>query len=298
MAKKQLFLKGTYLNLKLDLVFRTYFKKNTKVLISLLESFFPDIKKAKIKDLQILPSNYLENPDDKQSILDLSLLLENRSKVNVEMQILPEVSFFNRVIFYWSKMYGSSLKRGQSYSQLKPVYSLIITDFSVFPDISSYVNAFSIRSDRSPYFPLNNHLQMVFVELSKFKEKEVKNLFDIRDLWCYLIKESEKMDEEEARILKAKGEDMSRAMEHLEVMSKEDAAQFIEDMKMKEAWKKQAQLDYQFNEGLKQGKQEGQQEGIKRTALNMLSKNMDIKLIAELTKLSTEEIQHLKSNLK
>ena len=344
MTKKPLHLKGTYFNIKIDLVFKLYFQKNTKVLISLLKSFFPDLKKANIKDLHILPPSYLETPTHKQPILDLSLLLENGSKVNVEMQILPEASFFNRVIFYWSKMYGSSLKRGQKYNLLKPVYSLIITDFPVFPQVSSYVNAFSIRSDRSPYFPLNNHLQMVFVELSKFKGK-VKNLVDIQDLWCYLIKKSGSMTEEEARVLKTKGEDMRRAMEHLEIMSKEEEAQFIEDMRMKEAWKKQAQLDYQFNEGLKQGqqrgiakgkqegikqgeqrgiakgmkqgeqrgiakgmkqgeqrgiakgKQEGKQEGIRQTALNMLSKNMDIKQIAELTELSMEEIQDLKSSL-
>ena len=52
-----------------------------------------------------------------------------------------------------------------------------------------------------------------------------------------------------------------------------------------------------MEEGIKKGKEEGIKEGIKEnqilTAKNMKNKNMDIKLISELTGLSIKEIEEL-----
>jgi predicted transposase YdaD len=48
--------------------------------------------------------------------------------------------------------------------------------------------------------------------------------------------------------------------------------------------------------GKEAGIQIGEQKGIKNVALNMLSKDMEAKLVAEFTGMSIEEIEHLKNN--
>ena len=287
--KNQTSFKNIYIDLKTDLAFKTYFQQNKVVLISMLKSFFPDIKKANIKDLIFLNPEHLVASKDKRSILDLCLLLENGSRVNVEIQLLPEFSFLKRVIFYWSRMYASSLRKGQDYKELKPIYSLIITDFTLFKGIDRYINRFSICCEEVPYFSLSRDLQMVFVELNKFKGEELSDLFDLSDLWCYIIKRSGKMTKEEAKDLKAKGEDMSRAMWHLEKMSESSRRQIVEDLKEKAEGRLQGQLKYQ--------REAGKKEGIKQIALNMLSEGMDVARIAKVTKLSIKEIQQLKSRI-
>ena len=291
--KNQTSSKNTYIDLKTDIAFKTYFQQSKTVLISMLKSFFPDIKNANIKDLIFLNPEHLVAGKDKKSILDLCLLLENGSRVNVEIQLLSELSFLKRVIFYWSRMYASSLSKGQDYKELKPIYSLIITNFTLFKGITRYINRFSICCEESPYFSLSRDLQMVFVELDKFEDEELRDLLDLRDLWCYTIKRSGKLTSEEVKELKAKGEDMSRAMWHLERMSESSKRQIIEDLKEKAEGRLKGQLEYQREVG----KKEGREEGIKQIALNMLSEGMDIEKIAKVTKLSIEEIQQLKSRI-
>ncbi len=50
-------------------------------------------------------------------------------------------------------------------------------------------------------------------------------------------------------------------------------------------------------EYLNKGIEQGIEEGIENTAINMLRKNMDIKLISEVTKLELEKIQKLKEKI-
>ena len=48
--------------------------------------------------------------------------------------------------------------------------------------------------------------------------------------------------------------------------------------------------------GIQIGRQEGKTQGIKNVALNMISKDMDTKLVAEFTGMTVEEINKLKGN--
>ena len=66
----------------------------------------------------------------------------------------------------------------------------------------------SIRSDESPHFCFDEGLRIVTVELSKFKQKrDPTALLDLREGWCYLLKESGKMGEREGTELSRKGRD-------------------------------------------------------------------------------------------
>ena len=56
------------------------------------------------------------------------------------------------------------------------------------------------------------------VELSKFKKREPSALLDLREEWCYLLKESKRMGERESEELSAKGEDMKKALFRLNVL--------------------------------------------------------------------------------
>ena len=39
--------------------------------------------------------------------------------INVEIQINPQIDYRERALFYWSRLYTSSLKKGESYNNLK-----------------------------------------------------------------------------------------------------------------------------------------------------------------------------------
>ena len=172
---------GPFLDLCQDVVFKAYFKSNSEVLSSLLKAFLPLPKGHKIKQVDILDSYIPQlKSGEKQSILDLRLLLNKGLAVNVEMQYSQKKDFLRRVLFYWSKIYSLSFKEGQSYDKAFPAYSLIFVNFDIFKEHADFFHSFSIRSDKEPYFVLLGDLRIVIVELAKFSGK-MGNLLDLRD---------------------------------------------------------------------------------------------------------------------
>ena len=112
---------------------------------------------------------------------------------------------------------------------------------------------------------------------------------------------------------------MKQAVDQLEEVSRDEALQILADAREKARMDKIAELDYSREEGLAQGMEkglakgriegrqeglakgmekgriEGLQEGRQEVILNMLKKNLDIKLVSEVTGVSIEEIKKLKN---
>ncbi|MCY4512570.1 MAG: Rpn family recombination-promoting nuclease/putative transposase [Bdellovibrionales bacterium] len=294
--------RSLFLNLTQDLMFKNYFKLNKNLLKSLLKAFLPLPKNSFIKDIVILdsliPSLSLE---EKSSLMDLRVQLDSGEVVNVEMQAFPHKNFTNRVLLYWAKNYGSQIKIGEKYETLYPSYSLIFSTFDLFPKVKNFYTSFSIRSDVFPYFCFDKGLRIVTVELDKFKKREPSALLDLREEWCYLLKESKKMGERESKELSAKGQEMEEAMFHLKELSREEGLRLVEEARDK-AWKDQmAREDDSFNRGIKQGIEQGMEKGIdkgkKELIMSMLKKGMEVSLLSKFTGLSEEEISKLQKSL-
>ena len=64
------------------------------------------------------------------------------------------------------------------------------------------------------YCQLNDSLNVIFVELAKFKNREVKRLFDLREEWCYILKESSSIKERKLEELSQKGAEVKTAVEN------------------------------------------------------------------------------------
>ena len=214
--------RSLFLNLTQDLMFKNYLKLNKNLLKSLLQAFIPLPGNSSIKDITILDSLLPSlSPEEKSSLMDLRVQLDSGEFVNVEMQAFPHKSFTQRIPLYWAKNYGFQLKTGKRYETLCPAYSLIFSAYDLFCETGGFYTSFSIRSDQSPYFCFNEDLRLVTVELSKFRKKKPASLLDLREEWCYLLKESRRMGERESEELSAKGEEMKKAMFHLYVSFKE-----------------------------------------------------------------------------
>ena len=155
------------------------------------------------------PAIYPKFPGGKGVVLDILATLNTGESVNIEMQTLPHAHFRERILYYWSEVYGSDLKSGEGYGTLKPAYSLVFINFPLFErelkpqpiakdvlcaptasragDKRTALHSFSIRSDKPPHFVLTEHLGMIFVDLSQFQvpEGDFKNMLDMMSAWCY-----------------------------------------------------------------------------------------------------------------
>ena len=298
-----------FLELTQDIVFKSFFSRDEQVLISLLKSFLPlrsEIESIKILNLEEKDkvnnkktsqskalafketALYSDNLNKKQVFLDLRLKLSTGENINVEMQAVRQKYFLKRILFYWSKLYSKDLGRGEDYRKVRPAYSLIFTTFSVLDyKIKDFMSSFSIRRDKQPHQLFNEDLKIVIVELSKLK-KGYKELLDLKEKWCYILRESSNITREEYKSL-SRNEDMKMVLKHLNELSRD------EQLRESALTRQMNKVAYDLDRAglLEEGMQKGMQEGVKQVALNMLKAGSEISFVSKVTGLSKEEIASL-----
>ena len=295
------------IDLKKDLAFKLYFKENKEPLISLLQHFLPLPPGSRIESVEVIDgeanSPHLA-PAEKDFLLDWKAKIRRNEggklsaaeTVNVEMQSVPQSYFTDRLLAYASRLYTRQIRPGpDNYRNLFPVYSLAfcannLREFASIPD--RHYHLCTIRREdtdpsRQPLF--SRGMQFVVVELAKFA-KRTGELVDLRDAWCYLLKEAPNMNGAEFEAIGNKGEEMGNAVKKLWNLSEEDHVRELIEAREKQRMDQLAREQYQ--------REEGREEGRAEVALQMLGKGLDIATICECTGLTEKEVEALKPRKK
>ena len=78
-----------------------------------------------VVELELLnPFNDKDRLDDKLSILDIKARDQSGRQFNVEMQLLFNRYFRQRVLYYWARLHQSQLQEGEDYGLLRPTLSM------------------------------------------------------------------------------------------------------------------------------------------------------------------------------
>ena len=96
---------------------------------------------------------------------------------------------------------------------------------------------------------------VVFVELPKFRLK-IKDLFDNRQAWCYLLRWFEKMGEKDKELFSARGRGMEELMDWTRPLTLEESEQILEEAREKNRRDLVAREQYVFAKGKRQGKRQ------------------------------------------
>ena len=293
-----------YINLTSDVIFQHFFKKDEVVLKSLLKAFLPLPKDKSIQKVQVLDSLSLpdQNIEDKFSIFDMKLKLNTGEKINVEMQGFYEKHLLKRVMFYLSRLYAEGLGKGEDYGQLPSSYSLVFTTVNVFKETQKFYSTFSMRSNQPPHFNMNDSLNVIFVELGKCQKREIERLFDLKEKWCYILKNAHIMSEKEMKKLSRKGEDMKTAVNRVKKLSKNEELRIIEEKREKGRWIDKYRIEYARDEGLEQGIEKGLEQGRKSERQAIAERLIQDKFknteIARLTGLTEKEVFRIRTKSK
>ena len=135
--------------------------------------------KEPIKSLDIQENKYFMKDiiDGKSCILDVLAVLEDGTKVNIEVQIRDEHNMDMRSLYYWSRLYSLSLKEGDDYKELPNVIAINIVDFN-FPGQGGFHTCFHLREDADPSIILTPALEIHFINMVKWRKinnKDIKN---------------------------------------------------------------------------------------------------------------------------
>ena len=200
---------------KIDFAFKeimTDEKARTGFLAAVLK-----INPEDIKETQILNTNLRkEHEDDKQGILDVRLLLNNDSEIDIEIQLSQIKVWAERSLFYLAKMYTDQIAPGQSYKVFKKCINISILDFELFPDEIEFYSCFHIREDTRG-FVYTDKMAFHLIELPKLPKELKEDSSDI-ELWAKFINAERK---EEFDMLAQKNPYIESAYERLQVISQD-----------------------------------------------------------------------------
>ena len=120
-----------------DYMFRAVLQKSKKTLTGLVGSLL-HLHPDQILSVQITNPIILgESIDAKDFILDVNVLLNNNTILNLEMQVNNLFNWSERSLSYLCRSFDQ-LNSGQSYNETMPVIHIGFLDYTLFPDFPEF----------------------------------------------------------------------------------------------------------------------------------------------------------------
>ena len=278
-----------YLDPKTDIVFKKIFGQHPHLLKSFLNALLPLPEDGLIDTLEYLSSEQVPAiPSFKYTVVDVRCTDQKGRIFIVEMQIQWTTGFMQRMLFNTSKAYVQQLEKGENYHLLKPVYGLglLNTLFDSNPD--DWYHHYTMVNVERPQAQIKD-LQLVFIELPKFKAKNLRDK-KLHVLWLRFLSElNEKTQQIPSELLA-----IPEIKEAADLA--EEAAYTPSELAAYDKYWDTISIEKTLVTGAREeGREEGEAKGIEETtkkiAFRLFENNISDDDIIKFTGLSQEEIQ-------
>lgn len=191
-----------YLDPKADVVFKRIFGDHPHLLKSFLNAVLPLSEDRQIAELSYLPHEQIPSiPVLKRTIADVKCTDIHGRVFIVEMQIEWTDCFRQRLLFEAGQAFVKQIEKGEQYHLLQPVYGLGIIADIFDHETSEWYHHYQLVNVGKPAREIIEHLQLVFIELPKFKVQTVDEK-KLKLLWLRFLREiNEKTKEIDAELL-------------------------------------------------------------------------------------------------
>lgn len=281
-----------------DYVFKRVFAKegNENILKDLLEAVL-DIKIEKVEVQN--PEIQKEAIEDKLSVLDIKAQLDEKTIVDIEMQMTNEHNIKYRSLVYLSKNVAGQLQIGKEYAELKKSIVINFLNFEYYKR-NSYHQVAKMKFEKTrenEYVDMGysdeeeiatESVEMHFIELPKFKKKNpgVENKIE-QWLWT-IIGEEEKIE-----MAEKDNKEIKKAIEIVDTMSMDKRERELYEARLKGEFNYSISINVAKNEGIEEGEKIGKKKKQREIAKKMLSRKMPIEEIIEITGLTRKEIENI-----
>ena len=289
-----------FLDPTVDIAFKKLFgdQKHQEIIINFLNTVLELQDADAITSVTITdPANHPDTIGSKVSFVDVRCEDQNKKKFIVEMQIRFQSDFIKRSQYYTAKTFAQQLKKGASFSTLKPVVFVAILDFNLFNEDPSCISHHKILNVKTLKHDLSD-LSFCFIELPKFI-KGLNELVTVEDKWIYLLKNASDLKTVPQELKNPTI--LEEAMGILEegAFSPEELAAYekmIDDRRTEDSIFASAELRGEQRGELRgelQGELRGELQKAQAIARVLLTKNMSHDEVAQITGLSVEEVASL-----
>ncbi len=269
---------------KIDIVFQSLFSKNN---IEITKSFVQALLEEKINSIIINEDQDLirERPNDKLGILDLQLDINNKEKVDVEIQLLKRTDFIKRLLWYLTKMYSSQINRGNKYYKLKRVVLIAIIDFKLeqtkeFKEMETIWNFIETKKREKI---LTEDLEVRIIELNKAKDMYRNNKKDEKAQWMLFL---DNPNSKEVKTIMKENEEINDAVIKVKEMTEDEKMERLAFLRQKAIMDEDGIRDAGYEDGRKQTRKE--------IAKKLLEKGLSKEEVSEITNLTIKEIEKIK----
>lgn len=253
------------------------------------------IKSSRVLNPEI-PKNFA---DDKGSVLDILVELDDATHVNVEMQARKTDVLLPRAEYYWARTHAARLKRGDDYAHLRQTVSIFLLNYIEFkhlPDVAHHVFLAQHQSFQNQYLP---HLRIDFVELPRLSSKltcELNRPVDERlTIWGRFLRNPN--DPMIAEVLMGDNA-FKKAKQRLTEISDDPMARELARLREDAEVNYKMAISYAEAKGEAKGKAEGEAKGKTEIARKLLAEPataaLSDELIAKLTELPVDEIRAMR----
>ncbi len=257
--------------------------------------FLSAVLKLEPKEIQktnLLNTNLRKlHQDEKQGILDVRILMNNNTEIDIEIQLAELKVWADRSLFYLSKMYTEQIQEGQAYHVFKKCVSISILNFTLFPKEPEFYSCFRIMEEKR-HIVYTDKMEFHVLELPKLP-KELKEDSSKLLLWAKFINAEKK---EEFEMLAEKDSYLNQAYQKLQVIS-QDKEKRLEYEAREKAIRDHNQLLYEAKQsGIQEGVQKGSQKEALRIAKDLLTLHVPDETILKSTKITEKQLLDLKNN--
>ncbi len=195
-------------NMTNDYMFRYVLQKNEKVLRGLICSLL-HLHSEQIKTIQITnPISMSDYVGGKEFILDINVMLNDDTLLNLEMQVLNLGNWPERSLSYLCRSFDQ-LYRGQKYTESFPVTHIGFLDFTLFPNEPEFYSQNKMLNTRT-HRVFSDKFTLSVIDLSQIELATDEDKAWGLDYWAHLFKAK---TWEEIKMLAVKNEELKEALQ-------------------------------------------------------------------------------------
>ena len=155
-------------NLTNDYLFRAVLQENKNVLkgliCSILDWKVEDILSVEVKN----PIELGKSIEAKDFLLDVRVLLNDHTMINLEMQILNLGNWQERSLSYLCRSFDK-LSCGQDYREVRPVVQVCFLDFTLFKEYPEFFSTYMFMNVKN-HIVYSDKLKLIVIDLTKIEE--------------------------------------------------------------------------------------------------------------------------------
>ena len=173
-----------------DYMFKALLQKNENVLKHLICSLLhlrpEEVRSVEVRNPILLGTALTEDFDSKTFILDINVLLNDHTLINLEMQVVNYKNWPERSLTYLCRNFDQ-LSRGEDYIHVKPVVHIGFLDFTLFKESPEFYATYKMMNEKNHQVYTDKFILSVVdlnhIELATREDREWKI-----DYWASLFK--------------------------------------------------------------------------------------------------------------